>query len=385
MCTPSFQRLVPAIAVCSLLVSAFALNANQARAAVAAGQDGGQRVDPRWIERLDSGDRALIEENIGYAPPSMPEELTWHGGTAMTWADLCGRVVVVQSFTTKGSAGRAALDRSVKAVESVAADEVVVVALHTPEGVQQAGELLAKRDVGVPVMIDSSGRFCDEFGFYKRPTNVVIDRNGRVRFAGLTPLGLKEAVSRLVDESFDESVKAEPRPAPAAAPDAAFPSFNQSSLSAQNIQGRKGPEMYVQEWLGERPDASGKVVIIDFWATWCGPCVASIPHMNDLADRFRADVVAVGLSDEDANTVRNFMRSTPMRYAVAVDASGQMKRAIGVSGIPHVMVLSSDWVVRWQGHPARLDVATVQQIVEANKSLADGSKARYRWSGADTA
>jgi len=383
MLIPSFARLGPAIALCSLLVGGVVFDANHARAAAAADQDGGQRVDPRWIERLDSVDRALIEENIGYAPPSVPEDITWHGGTATTWADLRGRVVVVQSFTTKGSAGRAALDRSVKALASLADDEVVILALHTPEGAQQAGELLTRRDIGVPVMIDASGRFCDEFGFYKRPTNAVIDRNGRIRFAGLTPLGLKEAVSRLVDESFDDSAKAEPRPAPAAPSDASFPPFNQSSLSAQNIQGRQGPEMYVQEWLGERPDASGKVVIIDFWATWCGPCVASIPHMNDLADRFRADVVAVGLSDEDANTVRNFMRSTSMRYAVAVDGSGQMKRAIGVSGIPHVMVLSSDWVVRWQGHPARLDAGTVQQIVEANKSLADGSKSRYRWSGAD--
>jgi hypothetical protein len=70
-----------------------------------------------------------------------------------------------------------------------------------------------------------------------------------------------------------------------------------------------------------------------------------------------------------------------MDYAVATDPSGRMKNAISVSGIPHTIVMSSDWVVRWQGHPASLSAATLNAIVEANRHLAASQKNgdRSRW------
>jgi len=49
-----------------------------------------------------------------------------------------------------------------------------------------------------------------------------------------------------------------------------------------------------------------------------------------------------------------------------------MQRAVRVGGIPHVIVMSSDWVVRWQGHPAGLNASTLGAIVEANRTLAGG-------------
>lgn len=80
----------------------------------------------------------------------------------------------------------------------------------------------------------------------------------------------------------------------------------------------------------------------------------------------------------------NFMRSTQMNYPIASDPTSRMAKAIAVSGIPHAIVMSSDWIVRWQGHPASLSTGTLDAIVNANKQLvsAGGNSERYRWSRA---
>ncbi len=106
--------------------------------------------------------------------------------------------------------------------------------------------------------------------------------------------------------------------------------------------------------------------------------------MNELAARHPNELLVVGVSDESNGTITNYMRQNDMRYSVATDQSSRRKGAIGVSGIPHAIVISSDWIVRWQGHPASLTTGTIDGIVAANKKLGGGSAARddsrYRWS-----
>ena len=96
----------------------------------------------------------------------------------------------------------------------------------------------------------------------------------------------------------------------------------------------------------------------------------------------------VGLSDENLQAFQNGMnkhslRLSSFKYSLALDKAGKMKKAIGVRGIPHAIVMSSDWIVRWQGHPAALTAAELQQIVAANRQLnLGGAKVRpKRWTG----
>jgi len=58
-----------------------------------------------------------------------------------------------------------------------------------------------------------------------------------------------------------------------------------------------------------------------------------------------------------------------------------MKNAAGVTGIPHALVMSSDWVVRWQGHPAGLQSGIVEQIIRANGGTDNADLRRKRWTG----
>src|SRR5206468_53087 len=100
---------------------------------------------------------------------------------------------------------------------------------------------------------------------------------------------------------------------------------------------------------GAAPATKGKVVLIDFWATWCPPCRGLIPELNGFKKKFGNDLVIIGVSDEPEATVTGFMKSTPMDYNVAIDTKKTMSNMVGVQGIPHVLVISPDGIVRWQG------------------------------------
>lgn len=97
----------------------------------------------------------------------------------------------------------------------------------------------------------------------------------------------------------------------------------------------------------------GRVVVIDFWATWCGPCVATIPHLIDLHKKYADQgLVIVGHTDGSSTNLEAFIKAKNIPYLISVgpDIGG----AYGVSGIPQVFVIDPDGKVAWAGHPGGL-------------------------------
>ena len=116
---------------------------------------------------------------------------------------------------------------------------------------------------------------------------------------------------------------------------------------------------------GDRPRffEPGRVYVIEFWATWCGPCRKSMPHLTRIAEEF-ADrgVTVVGISDEDEPTVRAFLEKDEWRqkarYVLCADPDRSTHRAYmeaaGQQGIPTAFLVK-EGTVQWIGHPSQLD------------------------------
>jgi thiol-disulfide isomerase/thioredoxin len=124
-------------------------------------------------------------------------------------------------------------------------------------------------------------------------------------------------------------------------------------IHARSFLNSPAPSFVVDKWLTPKPDMNGKFVLIDFWATWCGPCRQSISHLNQLAAKYKDQMVVVGLSDESEQEVRA-MKSPRINYSVAIDPRAQMKGEVEVRGIPHAIILDPNGIVRFEGHPGYL-------------------------------
>jgi thiol-disulfide isomerase/thioredoxin len=144
------------------------------------------------------------------------------------------------------------------------------------------------------------------------------------------------------------------------------------------------------DWIGEAapplalaktfqgPDASavnwealkGKVVVLDFWATWCAPCIASIPHWNELALQFKEKpVVFLAITDENEAVVSTFLKKTLIRSWIGIDGVGRPTREVfGVNGIPTTFIVNQVGVVAAITHPAKLQPRDIDEVIETGRS-----------------
>ncbi len=119
------------------------------------------------------------------------------------------------------------------------------------------------------------------------------------------------------------------------------------SLSAFPEKGTPAPPMDSVQLLqappGSRADwasLKGKVVVLDFWATWCSPCVASIPHLNQLVESLDpAKFQFISIDDEDLKAVQTFLARKKMSGWVGVDTSGGIFARYGMTAIRGVTII----------------------------------------------
>ena len=141
-------------------------------------------------------------------------------------------------------------------------------------------------------------------------------------------------------------------------------------LWAKSFINEKAPELVVEEWISEQPDTKGKFILIDFWATWCGPCIRAIPELNAFHEKFKDDLVVIGISDESKEKINNF-KKVKIDYYSAIDTNETLKNIYEVQGIPHCVLIDPDGIVRWEGFPTlkgeELTEKVISKIIEKYK------------------
>jgi thiol-disulfide isomerase/thioredoxin len=121
----------------------------------------------------------------------------------------------------------------------------------------------------------------------------------------------------------------------------------------------------------------GKVYVVEFWATWCGPCVDAIPHVNALQEQYAdQDVIMIGQNvwEDDTSAVPAFVQrmGDDMGYRVALDDDDQMAetwmQAAGQNGIPAAFIVDRQGKLAWIGHPMGMD-EPLAKIVEGTYDI----------------
>ena len=130
------------------------------------------------------------------------------------------------------------------------------------------------------------------------------------------------------------------------------------------------------KWIKNGPVkmVTGQVYVLEFWATWCGPCLAGIPHLTEIQHEFKdRGVTVIGLTANDSKDLEKFVadKGDTMDYSIALAPAAKVfetsyVKAFGVNGIPHALIIDREGIVAWRGHPMSGMDEVLAKVVDGN-------------------
>ena len=145
-------------------------------------------------------------------------------------------------------------------------------------------------------------------------------------------------------------------------------------MGKQSLIGQPAPELDIEKYLqapeGEKSLSAlkGTVVVLEFWATWCAPCVAEIPHLNQLSEEFRdKQVQFISITDESEDVIAPFLKRQEMKSWIGLDTDRSVFEAYGVRGIPRTFLIDRKGIIAASLHPVGLSSDIIKKVIAGEK------------------
>ncbi len=137
--------------------------------------------------------------------------------------------------------------------------------------------------------------------------------------------------------------------------------------------GAPAPDIHITDWIKNVPGdqrLEGKYIVLEFWATWCGPCLAAVPHLNELQEHFDQDnLYFISITDETPQKAQRILDKVDFHSIVVSDQTKQTQIAFGdgkkgLEAFPMTVLIDDQGTVQWIGEPKELTIEIIQALVE---------------------
>jgi uncharacterized protein (TIGR03435 family) len=132
--------------------------------------------------------------------------------------------------------------------------------------------------------------------------------------------------------------------------------------------GDKAPKINITDYILNIPkdkNIEGKFIVLEFWATWCAPCLSAVPHLNELHDNFknRKDLLFLSMTYEKPEKTKRTLEKIPFKTVVVSDQTKLNEANFNVDEIPHTVLIDNKGVIRWIGIPTELNSSIIENFL----------------------
>lgn len=148
--------------------------------------------------------------------------------------------------------------------------------------------------------------------------------------------------------------------------------------------GEKAPGINITEWIANVPenkDLGNKFKVVEFWTTWCGPCLGAVPHMNELAKEFGDEILFLSITNESPEKVNRTLKRMEFLSTVVTDQTSYTQQEYGdgkseYTALPMTVLIDDKNIIKWIGQPQMLDRDILESLLDG--SIEEKNAFKYR-------